>query len=191
MKLILLIRKHRFYLNLSISNNTISTKIYNKWTISTLLLLISLSLMVMSLDELLMECMSPNLFVSLVHFSVVETKPWLQSYCYHKAYSKFYRRNSGLVDKYNVRLMKRLKQGILEPKFYCDLVYRFRKILEKSTFSVQFRKLVNRLKIIGYNLDIMRQTACLIVNPITVYSYVFLFNCTGTVRVSDSMTAPR
>ena len=34
----------------------------------------------------------------------------------------------------------------------------------------------------GYNMDIMRQSACLAVNPITVHSYGFLFNCT-----TDSM----
>ena len=27
-------------------------------------------------------------------------------------------------------------------------------------------------------MDIMRQSACLVVNPITVYNYGFLFNCT-------------
>ena len=42
---------------------------------------------------------------------------------------------------------------------------------------------------VGYNLDIMRQSACLVVNPITVYSYGFLFNCTTVGRASDSMTA--
>ena len=36
---------------------------------------------------------------------------------------------------------------------------------------------------------IMRQTACLVVNPITVDSYALLFNCTTVVRDSDSMTA--
>ena len=40
----------------------------------------------------------------------------------------------------------------------------------QSNFSEQFRKLINRYKIIGYNLDILRQTACLVVNPITVDS---------------------
>ena len=33
------------------------------------------------------------------------------------------------------------------------------------------------------------QSACLVVNPITVYSYGFLFNCTTVGRASDSMTA--
>ena len=41
------------------------------------------------------------------------------------------------------------------------LVYRFRKIVRKSNFSEQFRKLINPYKRIGYSLDIMRQTACL------------------------------
>ena len=44
-------------------------------------------------------------------------------------------------------------------------------------------------RLLGYNLDIMRQSACLVVNPITVYSYGFLFNCTTVGRASDSMTA--
>ena len=35
----------------------------------------------------------------------------------------------------------------------------------------------------------LRQTACLVVNPIIVDGYASLFNCTTTVRASDSMTA--
>ena len=76
-----------------------------------------------------------------------------------------------------------------EPEFYGDLVYRFRKIVGKSNFSEQFRKLINRYKRIGYSLDIMRQTACLVVNPIIVNGYALLCNRTAAVRASDSMTA--
>ena len=43
--------------------------------------------------------------------------------------------------------------------------------------------------LVGYNLDIMRQSACLVLNPITVYSCGFLFNCTMVGQASDSMTA--
>ena len=82
-----------------------------------------------------------------------------------------------------------LQQGISEPEFYGDLVYRFRIIVGKSNFSEQFRKLINHYKRIGYSLDIMRQTACLVVNPIIVDGYASLFNCTTAVRASDSMTA--
>ena len=108
-----------------------------------------------------------------------------------KAFSKFYRRHSALLEKNSVSLKTFLQQGILEPEFYGDLVYRFRKIIGKSNFSEQFRKIINLklLKEIGYSLDIMRQTACLVVNPIIVVGYASLFNCTTAVRASDSMTA--
>ena len=36
------------------------------------------------------------------------------------------------------------------------------------------------------NLDIMRQSACLVLNPITVYNYGFLFNCTTVGQASGS-----
>ena len=74
-------------------------------------------------------------------------------------------------------------------EFSGDLVYRFRKIVGKSNFSEQFRKLINRYKRIDYSLDIMRQTACLVVNPIIVDGYASLFNCMTAVRASDSLTA--
>ena len=34
-----------------------------------------------------------------------------------------------------------------------------------------------------------RKFECLVLNPITVYSYGFLFNCTTVGQASDSMTA--
>ena len=96
---------------------------------------------------------------------------------------------SALVEKFCVSLTTLLQQGVSEPEFYGDLVYRFRKIVGKSNFSEQFRKLINRYKRIGYSLDIMRQTACLIINPIIVDGYASLFNCMTSVRASNSMTA--
>ena len=45
-------------------------------------------------------------------------------------------------------------------------------------------------KRIGYNINIMRQSACLVFNPITVNNFASLFNCTPVDRVSDSMMAP-
>ena len=87
-----------------------------------------------------------------------------------------------------VILKKLLQQGISEPEFHGDLVYRIRKIVRNSNFAEQFRKRINRYKRIGHKPYIMRQTACLVVNPITVDSYALLFNCTTVVRASDSMT---
>ena len=59
----------------------------------------------------------------------------------------------------------------------------------KSNIAEQFRKLINRYKRIGYSLDIMRQTACLVINPIIADSYASLFTCTTADRASDLMTA--
>ena len=59
----------------------------------------------------------------------------------------------------------------------------------KSNFSDQFKKIVKRYIRVGYNLDTMRQSVCLVLNPITVYSYCFFFNCTTVGQALDSMTA--
>ena len=53
-----------------------------------------------------------------------------QDFQYHKlrkAFSKFYRRHADLVSKFNVGLKSLLQQGLSEPEFYGDLVYKFRK----------------------------------------------------------------
>ena len=132
-----------------------------------------------------------NLLIRLLN-KALTAKLLRQGYRYfklRKAFSKFYRRHCALLEKYSVSLKTLLQQGISEPEFYGDLVYRFRKIVGKSNFSEQFRKLINRYKRIGCSFDIMRQTACLVVSPIIVDGYASLFNCTTAVRASDSMTA--
>ena len=76
----------------------------------------------------------------------------------------------------------------LQPEFYGDLVYKFKKIVGRADFSDQFRKIIVRYKRIGYNINIMRQSACLVFNPITVNNFASLFNCTpggSDVRLND------
>ena len=63
------------------------------------------------------------------------------------------------------------------------------KIRGMVDFSDQFRKIVMRYKRIGYNLNVMRQSACLVINQIKVDGYAALFNCTPVDRASDSMMA--
>ena len=58
-----------------------------------------------------------------------------------------------------------------------------------TDFSDQFRKIIMRYKRIGYNLNVMRQSECLVINPITFDGYAALFNCTPENRASDSMMA--
>ena len=116
-----------------------------------------------------------------------------QGYQYHKlrkTFSKFYGPHYELVSKFNVELKTLLHQGLSEPEFYGDLVYKFKKIVGRVDFSDQFRKIIIRYKRIGYNINIMRQSACLVFNPITVNNFASLFNCTPVGRASDSMMAP-
>ena len=54
-----------------------------------------------------------------------------------------------------------MQQGICNPEFHGDLVYKFKKIIGNPTFSNLFKRKVKRFKRAGYSLDIMRQTACL------------------------------
>ena len=61
---------------------------------------------------------------------VLTAKLLRQGYRYHKlrkAFFKFYRRHFDIVSKYNVGLKTLLLQGLSEPEFYGDLVYKFRK----------------------------------------------------------------
>ena len=90
-----------------------------------------------------------------------------------------------MVIKVNVGLKSLLHQGLSEPEFYGDLVYKFKKIRGMTDFSDQFRQIIMRYKRIGYNLNVMRQSACLVINPITVDGYAALFNCPSVDRASD------
>ena len=45
-------------------------------------------------------------------------------------------------------------------------------------------------KKIGYNINVLQQTACMVVNQITVGNFAFLFNCKPMGRALDSMTVP-
>ena len=107
-----------------------------------------------------------------------------QVYRYHKlrkAFSKFYRRHYELISKYNVGLKTLLCEGLSEREFYGDLVYKFKKLI---------RKIITRYRRICYNLSVMRQSACLVFNPIMVDNYAAFFNCTPVGQASDSMMAP-
>ena len=106
-----------------------------------------------------------------------------QGYRYHKlrkTFSKFYRRHYELVSKFNVGLKTLLHEGISEPEFYGDLVYELKQ---------KCREIIICNKRIGYNINIMRQSAYLVINLFTVNNLAFLFNCTPVGRASDSMMA--
>ena len=55
-----------------------------------------------------------------------------------------------------------MQQGICNPEFYGDLVYKIKKIIENLNFSNLFKRIVDRFKRAGYTLDIIRQSARLV-----------------------------
>ena len=42
-----------------------------------------------------------------------------------------------------------------------------------------------RYKKTGYNTDVLRQTVCLVVNPVKLNNFAYLFDCTTVGRASD------
>ena len=67
-----------------------------------------------------------------------------QGYRYHKirkAFSKFYHRHSELNVKYSTGLKTLLQQGISEPIFYGDLVYKFKRIVGKFNLVINSKRL--------------------------------------------------
>ena len=92
---------------------------------------------------------------------------------------KIFRGYYDLISKFQFGLKSLLRQGLSEPDFYGDLVYKLKKIVGSNNYSAQFIKIISNYKKIGYNINVLQQTACLVVNPITLGNFACLFNCTA------------
>ena len=53
-------------------------------------------------------------------------------------------------------------------------------------FLFSSEKIITGYRRIGNNMNVMRQTVCLVFNPIMVDNYAAFFNCTPVGRASDS-----
>ena len=63
---------------------------------------------------------------------------------------------------------------------------------EFPSYSITFkmssktpRGISNQAFRLSHNINVIRQTACMVVNPIKVNSFAYLFNCTTVGRTSD------
>ena len=77
---------------------------------------------------------------------ILTAKLLKQGYRYHKirkAFSKFYHIHSELIVKYNIWFKTILQQGISEPIFYGDLVYKFQTMLENLILVINSKRLSN------------------------------------------------
>ena len=164
-------------------NNIVSTKIYDKrddFDFDSFVLLEHLAMLLTSTLEI--NCKLRNFLNKYV----------LKRVCYRndkfrKTFSKFYGRFYDSISKFQVGLKSLMRQGLSEPEFYGDLVYKLKKSVGSNDYSAQFIKIISHYKKIGYNINVLQQTACLVVNPITVGNFAFLFNCTPVARTSDSI----
>ena len=143
-------------LRLSISNDIVSTKIYDKrddfyFEIVNFLFL----------DGDVPRSTSYGVFISqLIRFArassyvadvntrnkLLTQKLLKQGYQYHKLrkiFLKFYRRHYDLISKFQVGLKSLLRQGLSEPDFYGDLVYKLKKMFGSNNFSTQFIKIID------------------------------------------------
>ena len=57
-------------------------------------------------------------------------------------------------------------------------------------FPYSSEKNITTYRRIGNDLNVMRQSACLVFNPIMVDNYAAFFNYTPVGRASDSMMTP-
>ena len=75
-----------------------------------------------------------------------------QGYRYHKlrkTFSKFYRRYYNLISKFQCGLKSLMRQGHSEPEFCGDLVYRLKQIVGFNIFSAEFIKIISHYKILA------------------------------------------
>ena len=134
-------------LHLSISNDIVSTKIYDKRD--------DFDFEIVNfpfLDGDVPRSTSYGVYISqLIRFArassyvadfntrnkLLTQKLLKQGYRYHKlrkTFSKFYRRYYDLISKFQVGLKSLLRQGLSEPDFYGDLVYKLKKIVGSNKF---------------------------------------------------------
>ena len=171
-------------LNLSITNGIASSKIYDKWDdfnfeivnfpfhIGDVPRSPSYGVYISQLIRFAIVCSNVDGFNNRNLF--LTAKLLKQGYRYHKirkSFSEFYHRHPELIVKYNIGLKTPLQQGISEPISYGDFVYKFKRIVGKPNFSDQSKNIIKRYIKVGYNLDVMRQSGCLVLNLITVYSH--------------------
>ena len=137
-----------FDLHLSISNDIVSTKIYDR-SDDFDFEIVNLPF----LDGDVPRSTSYGVYISqLIRFArassivadfntrnkLLTQKLLKQGYRYHKlrkTFSKFYRRYYILISKFQVGLKFLLRQRLSEPDFYCDLVYKLKKIVGSNNFQ--------------------------------------------------------
>ena len=133
-------RSHILRFELSISNDIVSTKIYDKRDDEFDFEIVNFPF----LDGDVLRSSSYGGYISkLIRFARSSThvadfntssklltqRLLKQGYGYHKFHKTFYRRYYDFVSKFQIGLKSLKRQGLYEPEFYGDLVFKLKKIV--------------------------------------------------------------
>ena len=138
-------------LHLSISNDIVTTKIYNKLDDFDFEI-VNISFLDGDVPPSTSYCVYISQLIRFArascyaadfntHNKLLTQKFLKQGYWYHilcKTFSKFCRRYYDLISKSHVGLKSLLHQRLKGPGFYGDLVYKMKKIVGSNNFSAQF-----------------------------------------------------
>ena len=181
-------------LDITIKNNTVETKIYDKrddfgfpivnfpWLDSDVPRAPCYGIYISQLVRFARACSD------VVDFHTrnlqLTCKLLAQGYRYHKlrkTFGKFYRNYKELLLKYgSLSYYDFVIQGISHPQFYGDLVFKIRKILYTDNFYTSCKKIIKRLAHRRYNKDILRHTLCMVLGPYTTSNLNNLLHSTLT-----------
>ena len=107
-----------------------------------------------------------------------------QGYRYHKLrkyFGKFYKNYKELLLKFgHISYYDFVAQGIAHPKFYGDLVFKLRKIVNTDSFHVSSKRILKRFIRRKYDKTVMRQTLLMVIGPSTTFNLNSLLHSTLT-----------
>ena len=111
----------------------------------------------------------------------ITSKLLTQGYRYHKlrkTFGKFFRSYSELLSKFSaISFQEYVSKGITHPVFYCDLVYKLRRVKSETNFISSGSKVVKRLRRRQYDPVIIERNIGLVLGPFTVLYRSFLKRC--------------
>ena len=102
-------------------------------------------------------------------------------YKLRKTFGKFFRSYSGLLSKFGGISFKEYDSvGISHPVFYCDLVYKLRRVKCEVNFVSSGSEIAKRLRRRNYDQVIIKRTLDFVLGPSTALYRSFLKQCTLT-----------
>ena len=110
---------------------------------------------------------------------LLTTKLLKQGYRYHKlcrTFTTFYRKYNDLISKYSCNLKTLILHGIREPEFYGDVIYKLRKLLGHTDFNNKFVYMIRTFIKRGYSKHLLRHTCSMLLHPVRLTQFSNIFN---------------